>query len=59
MRISGLPIDIREQDAEQLPLPQNEFDLVWAWGVIHHSRSTETIVQERRARPQAGRIISL
>jgi SAM-dependent methyltransferase len=45
MRISGLPIDIRELDAEQLPLPENEFDLVWAWGVIHHSRSTETIVK--------------
>jgi len=27
-------------------LPENEFDLVWAWGgVIHHSRSTETIVK--------------
>ena len=44
-KIRGLPIDVRELDAEWLPLPENEFDLVWAWGVIHHSRSTETIVK--------------
>ena len=45
MKIRRLPIDVRELDAERLPLPENEFDLVWAWGVIHHSRSTETIVK--------------
>ena len=28
MKIRGLPIDIRELDAEQLPLPENDFDLV-------------------------------
>jgi SAM-dependent methyltransferase len=45
MKIRRLPIDVRELDAERLPLPENEFDLVWAWGVIHHSRSTETIIK--------------
>lgn len=33
-------------DGERLPLPDNSFDLVWSWGVIHHSAATEQIIQE-------------
>jgi SAM-dependent methyltransferase len=41
----GLPADVLQMDAEQLDIPDGEFDIVWSWGVIHHSRSTETIVR--------------
>jgi SAM-dependent methyltransferase len=33
-------------DAEALDLPSREFDLVWSWGVIHHSARTGRIVRE-------------
>jgi SAM-dependent methyltransferase len=45
LAMKGLPHDVRQMDAEVMPLPDREFDIVWSWGVIHHSRSTETIVR--------------
>jgi SAM-dependent methyltransferase len=29
--------DILESDGESLPLPENSFDFVYSWGVIHHT----------------------
>jgi SAM-dependent methyltransferase len=46
LEMKGLPHDVRLIDAEILPLPDREFDVVWSWGVIHHSRSTEAIVSQ-------------
>jgi SAM-dependent methyltransferase len=34
------------QDAENLAFRDSSFDVVWTWGVIHHSRSTERCVEE-------------
>lgn len=45
LEMKGLPHDVRLVDAEVMPLPDRQFDMVWTWGVIHHSRSTETIVR--------------
>lgn len=45
LNLHGLPADVRQMDAEDLDLPAAEFDVVWSWGVIHHSRSTEKIIQ--------------
>jgi SAM-dependent methyltransferase len=45
LEMKGLPHDVRLVDAEVLPLPDRQFDVVWTWGVIHHSRSTEAIVR--------------
>jgi len=37
-------IEILEMDAEKLDFPNETFDYVYSWGVIHHSSSTENIV---------------
>lgn len=33
-------------DAEQMLFPDNCFDLVWSWGVIHHSANTRRVLEE-------------
>ncbi len=38
--------DIRQADAEHMPFDNDSFDLVWSWGVIHHSADTEQVVRE-------------
>lgn len=45
--------DIRVADAECLPYPDNYFDCVYSWGVIHHSPDMEQCLNEiiRVARP--------
>jgi 2-polyprenyl-3-methyl-5-hydroxy-6-metoxy-1,4-benzoquinol methylase len=42
----GLPGDILQMDAERLEFPNESFDLVWSWGVIHHSANTKGIIGE-------------
>jgi len=37
---------VLQQDAEKLTLPDRSFDVVWTWGVIHHSSSTEQCMSE-------------
>ena len=38
--------DIRVADAEALPFEDGTFDLVYSWGVIHHSPDTEQALRE-------------
>lgn len=38
--------DIRVADAENLPYVDNNFDLVYSWGVIHHSPNTIKALEE-------------
>jgi ubiquinone/menaquinone biosynthesis C-methylase UbiE len=38
--------EVRVADAESLPYSDNMFDLVYAWGVIHHSPNTEKALAE-------------
>jgi len=38
--------EIRVADAEHLPYPSNTFDLVYSWGVIHHSPNTQRCLEE-------------
>ncbi|MBX7067143.1 MAG: class I SAM-dependent methyltransferase [Parachlamydiales bacterium] len=49
----GLNADIRIADAENLPFESNSFDLVYSWGVIHHSPNTQKCLEEivRVAKP--------
>lgn len=44
----GISGQIRQMDAEQMSLPDNAFDYVWSWGVIHHSADTGRILSEMR-----------
>jgi ubiquinone/menaquinone biosynthesis C-methylase UbiE len=42
----GLSSDVRVADAENLPFADASFDLVYAWGVLHHSPDTAQALRE-------------
>lgn len=42
----GYDATVLQHDAEALPFEDGQFDLVWSWGVIHHSARTGRIVRE-------------
>ena len=49
--------DVREADAEALPFEDNTFDLVYSWGVIHHTPDAPRAVREiHRVLKPHGRI---
>jgi len=46
LAIHGLESDLTRVDAERLPFEDGSMDLVYSWGVIHHSKYPERIVKE-------------
>jgi SAM-dependent methyltransferase len=42
----GLHSDLRVANAERLPFPDQSFDLVYSWGVLHHTPDTMRSVSE-------------
>jgi ubiquinone/menaquinone biosynthesis C-methylase UbiE len=54
----GLDAVVRQADAEQLPFSDASFDLVFSWGVIHHSSDMDRALAElvRVCRPR-GQIV--
>jgi len=44
--LHGLHGNILQMNGENLGFPDEAFDFVWSWGVIHHSANTERIVEE-------------
>lgn len=42
----GLKSDLNTGDAENLDFPNDKFDLVYSWGVIHHSPNTPKAASE-------------
>jgi ubiquinone/menaquinone biosynthesis C-methylase UbiE len=42
----GFPGRVECADAEQLPFDDNAFDVVYSWGVLHHSPRTDRAISE-------------
>jgi ubiquinone/menaquinone biosynthesis C-methylase UbiE len=52
--LAGYNHDLRVADAESLPFPDNSFDLVYSYGVMHHSPDTPVCIQEARRVLKSG-----
>jgi len=48
LELEGLSAELRVADAEQLPFEDASFDLVWSYGVLHHTPDTRRTLQEVR-----------
>ena len=46
LALEGLEAEVRVADAEALPFEDETFDLVYSWGVLHHSPNTQRAVRE-------------
>jgi SAM-dependent methyltransferase len=57
LEVEGLEADVQVADAERLPFENGRFDLVYSWGVLHHTPDTEAAIAEaiRVTRP-GGRV---
>lgn len=42
----GLPLTLHRSDANKLPYPDNHFDCVYSFGVIHHIPDVDTVLDE-------------
>lgn len=60
MRCFGYDAKILRMDAERMDFPDNSFDFIWSWGVIHHSSDPRNIIKEmhRVLRP-GGRAVTM
>jgi ubiquinone/menaquinone biosynthesis C-methylase UbiE len=56
----GLCSNLQRIDAETLPFEDNSFDVVYSWGVIHHSEYPEKIIAEiHRVLKKGGTFIGM
>ncbi len=46
LQLFGLRSELRQADAENLPYPDESFDFVYSWGVLHHSPDTPKAIAE-------------
>lgn len=46
LALYGLRSEVQVGDAEQLPFADESFDIVYSWGVLHHSPDTPKAIQE-------------
>ena len=53
--MAGYSPDLQEADAEHLPFPENTFDIVYSYGVMHHSPDTAQCIREARRVLRTGR----
>lgn len=53
-------VEIRQMDAERMEFPDESFDFIWTWGVIHHSSNTRQILREmQRVLRPAGHAVTM
>lgn len=58
LALEGLAADVHVGDAEGLPFDGELFDIVYSWGVIHHSPDTPAAIEEvRRVLKPGGRAL--
>lgn len=56
----GMRTELKHIDAEKLPYPDAAFDVVYSWGVIHHSEQPQAILAEiHRVLKPGGRFIGM
>ena len=56
LRLFGFQPQVGVADAEDLPFEDAAFDIVWSWGVLHHTPETERAIREvRRVLRPGGR----
>jgi ubiquinone/menaquinone biosynthesis C-methylase UbiE len=56
--LEGLTGELLTADAETLPFPDRHFDLVYSWGVLHHTPDTAKAIAEAiRVLKPGGRLI--
>lgn len=55
----NLKANILQMDAERMSFPDQSFDFIWSWGVIHHSSDTSQIIHEmnRVLRPNGEAVV--
>lgn len=46
LALSGLSSNLEVADAEHLPLRDDSFDIVYSWGVLHHTPRTDAAINE-------------
>ena len=46
LKLLGHASNLQVADAERLPFQENSFDLVYSWGVLHHSPNTQAAINE-------------
>ena len=46
LKLHGLQAEVEEGDAEKLPFSSERFDLVYSWGVLHHTPATSKAIEE-------------
>lgn len=46
LKLEGLEADVRTGDAEHLGFPDNHFDIVYSYGVVHHTPDTQKAIEE-------------
>lgn len=44
--LEGLDAALRAADAERLPFPDASFDVVYSWGVLHHTPDSDRAIRE-------------
>lgn len=53
----GFVSELQEGDAEHLPFPDGSFDIVYSWGVLHHSPDTSQAFREARRVLRPGGVL--